>query len=111
MENLKKITRSEYMENANELHHSYYLQFATESTKMFVLNSLTVEQIKEALNNGDEHLNKIKIPYNRMGQGGSWWWDDAPINISLLRELGESNSPSTHTCVAKAVAKMLVENL
>lgn len=110
MDNTKKITRSEYMENANELHHIYYLQFATESTKSFVLSSLTVEQIKDALNNGDEHLNKIKIPYNNMGSGGSWWWDDAPINTSLLKELGESNSHSTHTCVAKAVAKMLVEN-
>ena len=91
----------------SELHHAYYLQFATGNTKSFVLNSFNVEQIKESLNNGDEHLNKIKIPYNNMGSGGRWWWDDTPINISLLRELGESNSPSTHTCVGKAVAKML----
>lgn len=109
METLKKITRSEYMKNSKELHHDYYLQFATKRTLDFVLSSLTVEKIKEALNNGDEHLNKIKIPYNDMGSGGRWWWDDAPINTELLKELGESNSPSTHTCVAKAVAKMLVE--
>jgi hypothetical protein len=110
MENLKKITRSEYMENSNELHHAYYLQFATESTKAFVLSSLTVESIKEALNNGDEHLNKIKIPYNHMGSGGRWWWDDAPINTTLLIALEGHDSPSTHTCIAKAVARMLAEN-
>ena len=105
MTNSKLITRIEYMENSEELHHAYYLQFGTDSTKSFILNSLTVEQIKEALDNGDEHLNKIKIPYNNMGRGQGWWWDDAPINVSLLKELGESNSPSTHTCVAKAVAR------
>lgn len=110
MKNLKKITRAEYMENSKELHHDYFLQFATESTKSFILNSLTVEQIKKALEKGDEHLNNIKIPYNNMGSGRGWWWDDAPINMTLLRELGGINSPSTHTCVAKAMAKMLCEN-
>lgn len=105
---LQKITRADYMANAKELHHVYYLQFATESTKKFILNSLTIEQIKEALNNGDEHLNKIKIPFNNIGQGGSWWWDNAPIKAELLKELGESNTPSTRTCVAKALAKNLV---
>lgn len=110
METTKKlITRNEYMKNSSELHHEYYSQFVTESTKSFILRSLTIEQIKNALNNGDEHLNEIKIPYNNMGRGGSWWWDDAPINIYLLKELGEGNSLSTHTCVAKACAKNLVE--
>ncbi len=107
MTNSKKITRADYMNNSTELHHDYYSQFVTESTKRFVLGSLTIEQIKEGLEK-DKHLNKIKIPYNNMGSGGRWWWDDAPINIELLRELGESNSPSTHTCVAKACARNLV---
>ena len=97
------------MKNSSELHHEYYLQFATESTKDFVLRSLTIEEIKNALNSGDKHLNGLKIPYNNMGSGGRWWWDDAPINTTLLRELGENNSPSTHTCVAKAVAKELAK--
>lgn len=107
MKTTKLITRKEYMNNSSELHHKYYLQFATESTKRFVLSDLTVKDIKNALDNGDEHLNDIKIPFNNMGRGGSWWWDNAPINMSLLRELGESNSPSTHTCVGKAMAKEL----
>lgn len=109
METSKKITRSDYMNNSKELHHEYYLQFATKSTFDFILRSLTVDEIKEALKNGDEHLNEIKIPYNNMGSGGRWWWDDAPINVELLKQLGENNSPATHTCVAKAAAKMLVK--
>jgi hypothetical protein len=109
MKNKKLITREEYMSNASELHHAYYLQFATENTKKFVLSSLKVEDIKNALLNGDEHLNKIKIPFNNMNRGGSWWWDNAPINTSLLKELGESNTPSTHTCVSKAIAKELTK--
>ena len=107
MENLKTITREEYMNNSSELHHEYYLQFATQTTKNFILNSLTIKDIKKALGSGDEHLNDIKIPYNNMGSSGSWWWDNAPINTNLLKELGGSNSPSTHTCVAKAMAKDL----
>lgn len=97
------------MKNSSELHHEYHLQFATESTKDFVLRSLTIEEIKNALNSGDKHLNGLKIPYNNMGSGGRWWWDAAPINTTLLRELGENNSPSTHTSVAKAVAKELAK--
>lgn len=109
MKTSTKITRADYMKNPNELHHSYYLQFATESTKNYVLSGLKVEDIKNALNNGDKHLNKIKIPYDYLEHGGSWWWDGASINMELLKELGESNSPSTHTCVAKAVAKELAK--
>lgn len=109
MKTLNPITREKYMNNSSELHHDYYLQFGTEATKQYIFNSLTIEKIKNALENGDEHLNKIKIPYDNMGSGGSWWWDDAPINVNLLKELGENNSRSTHTCVAKAVAKMLVK--
>ena len=106
-----RITRKEYMENSSELHHAYYLQFATENTKRFVLNDLTIEDIKKSLDSGDKHLNKIKIPFNKMGLGGLWWWDHAPINMTLLRELGESNTPSTHTCVAKAMAKELIKTI
>ena len=51
-----------------------------------------------------------------MASGGSWWWDNAPINLNLARELGcvgknSLPSPSTKTCVAKAMAKHLTKNL
>lgn len=108
------ITRDEYMSNSNELHQAYFAQFVTEGTKAFVLRSLSVEAIKKALAEGDEHLNKIKIPYNHMGRGGGWWWDDAPINLTLARKLGEvskngDGAPCTYTCIAKAAARMLAE--
>lgn len=109
MKNSNKITRAEYMNNSAELHHAYFSQFITDSTNKFILSSLSIENIKKALANGDEHLNKI--PFNNMGNRGSWWWDHAPINISLLKELGENNSHSTHTCVAKAAAKILSEKI
>ena len=49
-----------------------------------------------------------------MGRGGGWWWDGSPINLTLARELGEVSkngygSPSVHTCVGKAAARMLAE--
>ena len=34
------ITRKDYMANSAELHHAYYLQFATEATKRFVLEHI-----------------------------------------------------------------------
>ena len=97
------------MEDSSAKHHDFYAQFVTDSTKRFVLGSLTVEQIKKAIESGDEHLNKIKIPFNNMGSGGNWWWDGAPVNEALVRELGENMSPSTHTCVGKAAARILIE--
>lgn len=103
----KIITREEYMKNSSELHHAYFLQFATQETKRFILSSLKIDDIKKAIDSGDVHLNKIKIPYNNMSNGGGWWWDYAPINMQLLKEAGEFNSLSTHTCVAKAMAKEL----
>ncbi|MCP4016522.1 MAG: hypothetical protein GY735_10430 [Delftia sp.] len=114
MKQSKLITHKDYMSNSSELHHKYYLQFATESTKRFILSELSIKDIKNALNNGDEHLNKIKIPFNNMGRGGSWWWDHAPIDIKLARELGcvglnSIPSPATITCVAKAMAKELTK--
>lgn len=105
----KVITRQEYMSDSSNLHDSYFLQFATDETKRYVLSSLKVENIKKALQNGDTHLNMIKIPYNNMNHGGGWWWDDCPINTRLLKDLGESNSRSTHTCVAKALARSLAK--
>ncbi len=104
------FTRKQYMDK-KVTHQEFYSQFVTEATKRFILRDLTVEQIKEALASGDEHLNEIKIPYNNMGRStsGRWWWDDAPINTTLVKEAGDNLSQSTHTCVAKVAARMLVD--
>jgi hypothetical protein len=105
------ISYQEYMTNSSELHHAYYLQFVTPETNAFILRSLKVDNIKKALENGDVHLNDIKIPYNNMGHGGNWWWDEAPFNRTLMKDCGATNinSPSAHTCVGKAAAKELVK--
>lgn len=103
------ITRSEYMQNSSELHHAYFLQFATENTKLFILSSLKIEDIKKAIENGDVHLNKLKIPYNNMSRGGSWWWDGTPINYELISLAGESVSKSVRTCIGKAMARELAK--
>ena len=109
---MKAITKKQYMSNSSELHHDYYAQFVTELTKRFVLKDLTPEQIQAALDGGDKHLNDIKIPFNHMSRGGDWWWDYAPINIDLWRELeGKAKnvlpSLSTRTCVGKAAARII----
>ena len=102
------------MEDSSTLFQDYYAQFVTEDTKSFILRDLTVEKIKKAIESGDEHLNKIGIPFNNMCRGGSWWWDHAPINLQLARELGAVGerslpSQSTRTCVGKAAAKILIK--
>jgi hypothetical protein len=112
--NKTMITRKEYMSSSSDLHHAYYSQFVTESTKQFVLSSLSVDQIRKAIDSGDKHLNEIKIPYNNMSHGGGWWWDGSPVNMNLMLEAGELSprclpSQATHTCVGKAAAKMLIE--
>jgi hypothetical protein len=109
MKTTKKITRSEYMKNAKELHHTYFLQFATEQTKDFVLSGVSVDYIKAELDSGNVHLNRMKTPRVDSSYGATWW-AYAPINETLLSELGESNTTSTHVCVAKACAKMLADN-
>jgi hypothetical protein len=102
------FTRKQYM-NKEVSHHDYYLQFVTQNTEDFVLSDLSIQQIKNAIMSGDEHLNRIKIPFNNMGNGGTWWWDHAPINILLIKKAGQNKSNSTHTCVAKAAARNLIK--
>ena len=103
----KMITRKEYMKDSKKLHQAYYLQFATECTKREILETIGLDNL---LASNDKHLNDVKLPFNNLGRGGNWWWDTVTINVSLLKELGESNSYSTHTCVGKAVARQLIED-
>ena len=71
----KLITTKQYMGNPSELHHAYFLQFATHRTESYVLSSLKVDDIKKAMECGDVHLNEIKIPYNNMGYGAYRDWE------------------------------------
>ncbi len=99
------IKRKQYMQDSTNLHTEYYLQFATERTKQQVLSSIGMVRLLASI---DKHLNDIRLPFNNMASGGNWWWDTVSINLSLLKDAGECNSPSTHTCVGKAVATMLI---
>jgi hypothetical protein len=102
------ITHKEYMANSAELHHAYYLQFATEGTKRFVLERIGMDKL---LRSTCPHLNDI-VKHSNSGTG-SWVWAFSPYNVTLMREAGEVSkgylpSPSTCTCVGKAVAKELI---
>ena len=102
------ITHKEYMANIAELHHAYYLQFANEATKRFVLVHIGMDKL---LRSTCPRLNDIVKHSN--GGTGSWVWDYSPYNVTLMREAGAVSvgslpSPSMCTCVGKAVAKELI---
>ena len=101
---MKQITRSEYMKNSSELHHAFYLQFANPLTYRFIESRIGIDKL---LSSKDEHLNDLYKHSN--GGAGSWIWDSTPINTKLAVELGAGLSPSTFTCVGKAVAKELIK--
>ena len=101
------ITHKEYMANSAELHHAYYLQFATEATKRFVLERIGMDKL---LRSTCPHPNDI-VKHN-IGVG-SWVWDYSPCNVTLMREAGAVPVgclpiASMCTCVGKAVAKELI---
>lgn len=102
------ITHKEYMDNSAELHHAYYLQFATEATKRFVLERIGMGKL---LRSTCPHLNDIVKHSN--GGTSSWVWDYSPCNVTLMLEagavsVGYSPSPSMCTCVGEAVTKELI---
>ena len=97
------ITRKEYMIDSSNLFHAYFLQFATKRTYDFINNEIGIDKLKTSK---DEHLNDLYKHSN--GGAGSWIWDFAPINETLVCEAGDNMSQSTHTCVAKSVARELL---
>lgn len=101
------FTRQQYM-NKECTHHEYYSQFVTDSTLVFA--SGIVDKYDLVNCEDQEHLNTPKIKHSK-GGAGSWVWDSAPMNLELAHELGECQgygSPSTHTCVGKAAAKIII---
>jgi hypothetical protein len=101
---LDQISRTEYMENSSELHHAYWSQFVTPATMHFVESRIGLAKL---LKSNDEHLNDVVKWQNG---GRNWLWDQSPMNTPLARELGECASASSHTCVGKAAARILLEN-
>lgn len=102
------ITRAQYMANSSELHHEYYLQFATDATFQFVRSSIGIAKLKTSK---DKYFNDIIRMPGRAD--ATWIWDSSPMNIAIARELGEIGarslpSKSTRTCVGKAAARHLL---
>jgi len=98
------ITRKEYVKDSSNLFDAYYAQFITEASIEFIKNRIGLKKLKTSKDK--KHLNDLYKHSN--GGAGRWIWDDTPMNMSLIRTLGENNSQSTHTCVGKTIAKMML---
>lgn len=99
------------MANSSELHNEYYLQFATKATFQFVRSAIGITKLKTSK---DKYFNDIIRMPGRAD--ATWIWDSSPMNLALARELGEVGaksipSKSTHTCVGKAAARKLINDL
>jgi hypothetical protein len=97
-----KFTRQDYL--ADKCTHSeYYGQFVTGEIKQRVMSYIGIENIKKAINEGDEHLNTIPLRK----------WDAIAVPIiggNLLREAGDYPTLAGGVCIAKEAAKQLANN-
>lgn len=88
------ITRTEYLENSDMLHHAYYSQFAK-------INSWSDLGIL---------AKKLKLPgamlYESVNYLGLHYWDrySLKINTELLRECGDYLTLANAVCIKKAAA-------
>jgi hypothetical protein len=98
------ITYNEYMKDSENLHHDFFAQFITEQTKQFVKTRIGIDKLKSSK---CLYFNDI-IKHN---SGGGWLWDASPFNTTLAKEAGmiHINTPSVHTCVGKACARILLK--
>ena len=112
------ITRKEYMEKKTidgkrvtfDLHHAYFLQFATDRTRELVISSVGHNRILESK---DPHLNDIPLKV----------WDslNGPLKETINQRLkGQAEgfpagkygwSLSDCVCIAKAVAREYKESV
>ena len=91
------------MADSSNLFNEYYSQFITADTINFITTQIGINKL---LTSKDEHLNDLYSHSN--GGAGGWIWDNTPIDMTLLRAAGESNSQSTHTCIGKVCARRLL---
>jgi len=96
------ITRSQYMENSSELHEKYYGQFVNRQILNLVENAFGFELLQKSLKK-DKNLNNIELRL----------WDNLSSSVNHLstnsRKMAEEgNSISTGVCIAKAAARMIV---
>ena len=102
-----QISRSDYMKDSKNLHRSYYAQFVTANTKLFVKNHIGLDLLRTS---SCPHFNDV-IKHD--GPNG-WIWDRAPVDVQKMRdcdEIDKNSLPSlaSVTCVAKEAARQLLE--
>jgi len=94
------ITRSQYR-NKEVSHQEYYLALAKSVGVSFSPDNLLIQEVKEALDKGDEHLNSIPL----------FRWDNMANNIARsigmnhLKQHEESNTLAVRVCILKAAAR------
>ncbi len=113
------FTRQDYM-NDKVSHREYYAQFVNEDVKRMVLNMFTLVELENAYRK-DEYFNNL--PMKKWDQLGGFVFNShtgemimkpttiSPVDIKLIRELGEGVSASTMVCIYKEAAKQIVEDL
>jgi len=99
---IRHPTRQEYMDGKVSF-EDYYETIAQESGISFSRSS-ELPRIREALANGDEHLNTISMTY----------WDNLayaaqPSTMPVLRAHGDGWSLAGGVCIEKAAARKAAE--
>ena len=91
-------TRQQYLNNECTF-SEYYQQFVTNQTKRLVLD-IGLKRIKDALNNGDKHLNTIPL----------YKWDNLALFFrcdSQMKECGDFTTLAGKVCILKETAREL----
>lgn len=92
------ITRKDYMANSANLHHSYYLQFATQSTYSLIKAFMVGRDYNSIpLNQWDRISESVRMSVNKRLLSEAEGYEYPKYTWSL----------STSICIAKAVAREL----
>lgn len=103
------ITRKQYMENSSELHHDYYMQFATKGMKDQILRIWPKEVIEKCYSE-DPNLNNLP---------GEWMKQMDAITFchkgTFARKNKEINDTSSYSlsmgiCVYKTIMEEIICN-
>jgi hypothetical protein len=120
---MNMITRKEYLaaphEEGERIHRMYHGEILEEAKVQVSLTDEQLANIKEALEAGDIHLNRVKsLPTN-----GSLWiygpsWDKLALQFEFSRAIrqalkarGDYYTHATGVCLAKESARRQVEKL
>jgi hypothetical protein len=104
------ITRKQYMENSSELHHDYYMQFATEGMKDQILRIWPKEVIQKCYS-GDPNLNNLPGEWmKQMDLLTTFFYKKSLARKSRAINGTSSYSLSMGICVYKAIMKEICTN-